>query len=117
MGKSDDPEAISSDQTPGPGGTNPFDQGRRGTTSGTGGVNPSAPTAGTEGGELGSNRGDMSVRCSDIHPECNYEARGSNEKELRSQVEQHARERHNLHELGEEAWNKIRNMIRRRDAA
>jgi predicted small metal-binding protein len=76
---------------------------------------PTNTTPGSEGAHPGTE--DMSVRCSDIHPDCGYEARGRNEQELRANVEQHAREHHNLHELGEDAWNKIRNMIRRRDAA
>lgn len=42
-------EAISNPgRTPGPAGTNPFSEGRTGTTGGTGNVNPSGPTTGTE---------------------------------------------------------------------
>jgi predicted small metal-binding protein len=57
-----EPDTISTEQTPGPGGTNPFDQGRSGTTGGTGSVGPSAPTTGTEGGALGPNRGSGPIR-------------------------------------------------------
>lgn len=50
-----DPNTISDpDKTPGPASTNPFSQGRSGTTGGTGDVNPSDPTVGTEAWGLGS---------------------------------------------------------------
>jgi predicted small metal-binding protein len=52
---SSDDDPLSSPQTPGPGGTNPFSEGRKGTTGGTGGVNPSAPTIGTEAWGLAPN--------------------------------------------------------------
>lgn len=76
------------------------------------------PTNTSPGPEGAHPRGeDMSLRCSDVHPECSYEAKGKNEQELRSQIEQHAREHHNVRELGEDTWTKLRRLIRRRDAA
>jgi predicted small metal-binding protein len=112
--RDDQQDPLSTKQTPGPEGTNPFDQGRHGVTGGTGRVNPSAPTVGTE---AGTGQGEsLSFRCAEIHPSCNWEARGRNEEDLRPQIEQHAREHHNLGQIGEETWSKIRNLIQRRAA-
>jgi predicted small metal-binding protein len=132
-------DAISTSQTTGPGGTNPFDTGRRGATGGTGDVNPSAPTTGTEGWGLSGHEGhttgvsqgqtgqpaeggdapagNVSFRCSEIHPDCNWEGRGKNEDELRPQIEQHAHDNHDMREIGEETWKKIRRLMRRQEAA
>lgn len=60
-----------------------------------------------------SGTGDMTFRCSDVHPSCNWEARGRNEQDLRRQIEQHGREHHNMREMAEDTWNKIKNKFRR----
>ena len=99
-----------------------------GTPSTTGGkMNPSAPTAGTEGpstnlagknptaqrpGKEGG--GNLSFRCADVgFSGCNFEARGNSEEEIRQKAAQHGREKHNITNLDENTRNKIRSSIRR----
>lgn len=55
----DDADALTTPgaKTPGGGNVNPFSEGRKGTTGGSGGVNPSGPTTGTEGWGLGASEG------------------------------------------------------------
>lgn len=68
-------------------------------------VNPQDPNLGSTG--------NMSFRCSEINPNCSWEARGRDEQDLRRQIEQHGREHHNMRELSEDVWNRIRNSFRR----
>lgn len=130
-------DAISSGETPGPGGTNPFTHERAGATGGTGAVNPSDTTVGTEGWGLGDNednttgrgqgrlgrterdqqpRNYLTFNCSDIHPSCNWQASGRDENELRSQIEQHGREHHGIRNLTEDIWNRVRQSMHRNAA-
>lgn len=124
--------------TPGPPGTNPFSHEREGATGGTGGVNPSAPTTGTEGWGLGSKEdsttgegqgrlgsqtphnpsvsSEVTFRCSEVNPQCDWTVQGRSAGELRSKIEEHARERHNLHDFSEEMWNRFKALIRREAA-
>lgn len=109
---------------------NPFSHSGKGATGGTGGVNPSGPTSGTEGWGLGdgehrttaspeksampnTDQGKMRFNCSEIHSDCKWQATGDNEQEIRSKIEQHGRERHNLKEMTEDVWNKIRASMHR----
>lgn len=73
------------------------------------GKNPTRNRPGPEG----AGPQNLSFRCSDVNPSCNWEARGKDEHDLRQQIEQHARESHNMREFGEETWNKIKNKFRR----
>jgi predicted small metal-binding protein len=57
--------------------------------------------------------GNLYFRCADIHPNCAWEARGNNEDELRTQIERHGREKHDLRDFSEDIWNKVRNTFRR----
>jgi predicted small metal-binding protein len=77
-------------------------------TGGTGVENPSAPTSGTEGS--------LDFRCSDINPSCSWEAHGRNENDLRTQIEQHGREKHNIRDFSEDIWNRVRSTFQRRAA-
>lgn len=144
-----EPGGIEPGQDPGEG-RNPADTARTGTsqsevnpfsgspTGGTGGIDPSAPTTGTEdwgrrtgegtavSNSAGQNRRSTTManveernlhfRCSDIHPECKWEASGRSEGELMPQIEHHGREKHGLQSLGQEIKDKIRNAIQRHAA-
>ncbi len=132
-------------KTPGGGDVNPFSEGRKGTTGGTGGVNPSGPTAGTEGwglgineasktsatqGELGSSHepftserdsvplGQRTFRCADIgNADCRWETSAQTEDELVGQIERHGREAHGITNLDEDRRRKILDVVRERRAA
>jgi len=99
-----------------------------GTPSTTGGnMNPSSPTAGTEGpstnlagndptarrpGKEGG--GNLSFRCADVgYGDCQFEARGNSEEEILQQAERHGREQHNVTEISEPLREKVRSSIRR----
>lgn len=70
--------------------------------------NPNYPTSpGREGG------GDLHFRCADLHPQCNWEARGRNEQELRPKIEQHGREKHGMTNISDDIWNRVRTTFRR----
>ena len=119
-------------------GANPFRETGKDLGGNAGQLNPSGPSTGTEGWGLGPGEakttrleermanptgnnpssgsqgsGQFSFRCSDVHPECNWQTSGRNEQELRQNIEQHARERHNLKELSEDTWNKVKSKFRR----
>jgi predicted small metal-binding protein len=57
--------------------------------------------------------GDLHFRCADIHAGCNWQTSGRNEQELRRDIEQHGRERHNMKDWTEDMWNRVRNTFRR----
>ncbi len=63
-----------------------------------------------------TNKDSVTFRCSDIHPSCNWQASGKNENEIRSQIEQHGREHHNLREMGEDMWNRVRSAMHKNAA-
>jgi predicted small metal-binding protein len=91
-----------------PGGVNPFGGAP---TGGTGGVNPSAPTAGTETG------GTRTFRCADVgNTDCRFEVSGANDEELMGQIERHGREAHGT-EWDEKKRSHIRDVLRERRAA
>ncbi len=75
------------------------------------GRQPTSTSPGPEGAHP-QNEGNYSFRCSDVHPSCNWEARGRDESEIRRQVEQHGREHHNTN-VDNDTWNKVRNLVRR----
>jgi predicted small metal-binding protein len=124
---------------------NPFSHSGKGATGGTGKVNPSGPTVGTEAWGLGKNEADktenpkrtekefptlaaplresaergapdkqniVTFKCSEIHPNCNWQVTGQSENELRPQIEQHAREHHDLREMGEDLWTRVKRTMR-----
>lgn len=65
---------------------------------------------------IGMQDQDMRVRCSELgHSSCNWEARGQNEGEIMSQVEQHGRDAHN-ESITERMKEKIREALHRRAA-
>ena len=141
----EDASPISSKNTPGPDATNPFSQGRRGTTGGTGDVNPSAPTIGTEGATLGPNdssvpegaQGSASApplphesggeanpatercfSCADVgNSQCQWKATARTDAELIRQIEKHGREVHGLVTFDEFTRRKYRKAIRDKRAA
>ncbi len=125
MAKNDRQNEKSSDPN-----LNPFSHSGKGATGGTGGVNPSAPTAGTEAWGQGKDEASKTVNprrtemadtrqntvtfsCSEINPSCNWKTAGQNEQEVRQQVEQHAREHHNMKEMGEDMWSRVKNALHR----
>ena len=143
-----DPDALTTDQarTPGGGNVNPFDQGRKQTTGGTGAVNPSAPTTGTEGYGLGSNEsettgvgqgqlgasqskqptterdvvpvGQRTFRCADVgNADCRWETSSQTEEDLMDQIERHGREAHGIRNFDETTRRKILDVVRERRAA
>jgi predicted small metal-binding protein len=82
-------------------------------TGGSGNVDPSAPTGGTEGpGETS-----RSFRCADVgNADCRWEVKGRTEDELMGHIERHGREAHG------ESWfqtirSKILDVLRERRAA
>lgn len=130
---------ISSAQTPGPDGTNPFTHERTGATGGTGGVNPSDTTIGTEGWGLGESEssttgrgqgqlgrterdqqplGDRTFRCADVgNGDCRWETAANTDDELMTAVEKHGREAHGMDSLDAQTRRKFMNAIRQRRAA
>ena len=64
----------------------------------------------------GSGSGDYSFRCGDVMSGCIWQTSGSDENEVRSNIEQHGREAHGMKEIGEETWNKVKGFIRRKAA-
>ncbi len=61
-------------------------------------------------------QGNVTFRCSDIHPSCDWQTTGRNEDEIRSQIEQHGREHHNIREFGEDVWNRVRTAMHKNAA-
>lgn len=55
----------------------------------------------------------VNFRCSEIHPECKWEASGRSTDEVMPQIEQHGREKHGLQSLTQELKDKIRSMMHR----
>lgn len=85
------------------------------------GKNPTSTRPGPEGVGVtnkspGATGGDYTFRCADVHSSCSWQTRASSEDELRTNVERHGREQHNMTEFGEDAWNRIRSFIRRQAA-
>ncbi|HYG99141.1 MAG TPA: DUF1059 domain-containing protein [Terriglobales bacterium] len=131
-----EPGTISSAETPGPDGTNPFTHERPGSTGGTGDVNPSEPTVGTEGwglgeneesttgrsqGQLGRNErdeqpaGERTFRCADAgNADCRFEASAASHNELMTAIEKHGREAHG--EIDEVTRRRYQDAIRQRHA-
>jgi len=144
-----DADALTTDraQTPGDGKVNPFSQGRKQTTVGSGGVNPSAPTSGTEGwglgpkedkttgvgqGQLGkpetettfsSERdavpvGERTFRCADAgNADCRWVTTAQTEEDLMGQIERHGREAHGIKNFDDSTRRRILNVVRERRAA
>jgi predicted small metal-binding protein len=144
-----DADALTTDnaKTPGGGQVNPFSHGRKEATGGTGGINPSAPTTGTEGwglanreskttghsqGTLGTEKetkpfkserdaaplGDRTFRCADAgNADCRWKTTAQTEDDLMLQVERHGREAHGIQNFDETARRKILNVMRERRAA
>jgi len=116
-------------QAPGGSGVNPF---RGEPTGGTGKVNPSGPSTGTEGwgigpgeanttgvsqGSLGKERGTRTFRCADIgNVDCPWEVTGHTEDELLPQIKSHAREQHRVQEFDESTQRKIHELPKTRAA-
>jgi predicted small metal-binding protein len=60
---------------------------------------------------------ELTFRCADVGREnCNWEVRGHSEQELMPQIEQHAREHHNI-SLDEGARRRVLDAIHHRSAA
>jgi predicted small metal-binding protein len=74
------------------------------------GPNPTSTRPGTEGG------GNLHFRCADVYSGCAWETSGRTEDEMRPNIEQHGREHHGMKDLGEDVWNRVRGLIRRRAA-
>ncbi len=86
--------------------------------------NPTAFKPGREGGgnihstPASRDNRELTFRCADVGREsCNWEVRGRSEQELMPQIEQHAREHHNLSSLDESTRRHILDAIRHRSAA
>lgn len=132
-------DALSSGETPGPRGTNPFSHERAGATGGTGGVNPSDTTAGTEGWGLGDNEattagkgqgrlgrterdsqpvGNRTFRCADVgNSDCRWETSATTDDELMTAIEKHGRESHGMESFDERTRRRFMDAIRERRAA
>jgi len=55
----------------------------------------------------------FTFRCADMgKPDCTWQTQGSSQDEVLRNVEQHAREKHNLTNLDENTRNQVRNQIR-----
>ncbi len=52
------------------------------------------------------------LRCGDVVPGCNYEARADSESELMQKVAQHAREAHGMQTVPPEVVEKVKSKIR-----
>jgi predicted small metal-binding protein len=52
------------------------------------------------------------LRCGDVVPGCNYEARASSEDELMQKVAQHAREAHGMQTVPPDVAQKVKSKIR-----
>lgn len=52
------------------------------------------------------------LRCGDVVPGCNYEARANSEAELMQKVAQHAREAHGMQTVPPEVVQKVKSKIR-----
>ena len=61
--------------------------------------------------------GRVMFRCRDLQHDCPWEVSGESEEEIMPQIEEHGREEHNAYLLSEADRRKIRNAIRRREAA
>lgn len=132
-------------KTPGGGNVNPFSHEGKGSTGGSGGVNPSGPSTGTEGWglgadegsttsegqeQLGSERGEFnterdespvgerSFRCSDVgNADCRFETTAHTEEELMSRIEEHGREAHGINSFDADTRRKMLDAIHHRRAA
>lgn len=58
----------------------------------------------------------FSFRCSEVHPECNWQTSGNSEDQIMSDVERHGREKHNLQNFDQQTRNKVKGAIHRRAA-
>lgn len=134
-----DANSLSSSETPGPAGTNPFTHEGSGATGGTGGVDPSDPTIGTEGwglednessttgkgeGQLGRTErdqepvGNRTFRCADAgNADCRWETSAGTDEDLMSAIERHGREAHGLEAIDDRTRRKFLDAIRERRAA
>lgn len=132
-------DALSSDETPGPSGTNPFSHERSGATGGTGGVNPSDTSVGTAGWGLGENEGNTTgrgqgrlgrternaqpigsrtFRCADVgDSDCRWETSAATDEELMTAVGRHSRESHGMESFDEVTRRRFMDAIRERRAA
>ncbi len=86
--------------------------------------NPIAFTPGRKGGSnirstpAARDSRELTFRCADVGREnCNWEVRGYSEQELMPQIEQHAREQHNISRFDEGTRRHILDAIHRRSAA
>jgi predicted small metal-binding protein len=61
----------------------------------------------------GEGSGPLHFRCATLNPQCSWETRGNSEQELRTQIEQHGREKHNMREFTEDMWDRMRKTFRR----
>jgi len=56
---------------------------------------------------------DVRFRCKDVgFANCPWEARGHNEKDLMSQIEQHGRDAHGIHNLDQKTRDRVKQAIR-----
>jgi predicted small metal-binding protein len=57
------------------------------------------------------------LRCNDLMPGCNWEARGDSETEVLMQAAEHAKTAHNLTDISPEMISQVRGAIRDEDQA
>ena len=53
-----------------------------------------------------------SIACRDVGVDCDFKTRAENEEELLRQVQEHARTKHDIHEISPELASKVRGAIR-----
>ncbi|MGB6877478.1 MAG: DUF1059 domain-containing protein [Candidatus Acidiferrales bacterium] len=55
------------------------------------------------------------LKCSDLNPGCNFEARGNSEDEVLQKAATHAKTTHNMHNIPPDALSKARSAIHDED--
>jgi predicted small metal-binding protein len=62
------------------------------------------------------NKGKLNFRCADVGPKsCDWQVSGDSEEEMMPKIEQHGREKHNMH-IDEDTKRKVRSAIQRKAA-
>jgi predicted small metal-binding protein len=62
------------------------------------------------------NKGKLNFRCADVGPKnCDWQVTGNSEEEIMPKIEQHGREKHNMH-IDEDTKRKVRGAIQRKAA-
>lgn len=78
--------------------------------------NPTSTNPGSQGTGQGNTEKRFSFNCADLNADCNWTAHGNSPEELRNQIAQHGREHHNIKEMGEDTWKRVKSFIHRKAA-